>query len=427
MPTGSTDVHGSRLRIVSALLTALVATTLAACGGDDRPVSTGEPEADVADAIQRTLRQRARAIVERDPLRFEGTLAPRDRGFVAEQQRYLDNLGQLPLGIVRMDLVEDSLEQDGEGYWGVVRVRLELQGYDAAPVMTSDRWRFAPSRNERRYLISSTTDAGWEAEHGPQPQPWDLGDIEVREGPGVLGIFDATTVANADAVISAVSEARFEVKGIVPDGPDEPGGPDEPDGVVVYTLADPAFLEHLEGLPVSDPDLLDGATVQVPRDATDVDGPVASYRVLLSPHVLDEGSGVLDRLVRHELTHVVLGDRGREAPLWLTEGIAEYVSVRPIAPAERRLQTGALDLVAAGVNDVPSDDDFAGSDAEGWYAVAWWVCEYVAATYGEPVLWALVDGLASGTDVQSVVLEQLGITTSELVEAGIGLMRRTYA
>jgi len=419
MPTGSTDVHGSGLRTVSALLTALVATTLAACG-DDSPVADHDPEAGIADAVQRTLRQRARAIVERDPVRFEGTLAQRDRGFVAQQQRYLDNLGQLPLGIVRFDLDEDSLEQDGEGYWGVVRIRLELQGYDAAPVMTSDRWRFTPTRNERRYLVASTTDGDWEAEHGPQPQPWDLGDIEVREGPGVLGIFDATTVADADAVISAVSEARFEVKGIVPDDAEQPGG------VVVYTLADPAFVEHLEGLPVSDPDLLDAATVHVPRNAADAEGPVASYRVLLSPHVLDERGASLDRLVRHELTHVVLGDRGHEAPLWLTEGVAEYVSVRPIAPAERRLQSGALNLVAAGVNDVPSDAEFVGDDAEGWYAVAWWVCEFIAATYGEPVLWVLLDELTRGADQQSVVFEQLGMTTSELVEAGIGLMRRTY-
>jgi hypothetical protein len=419
MSTGSTDLPGSRPRIVTALLTALVATTLAACS-DDPPVASDNPEADVVDGIQRTLRQRARAIVERDPVRLEGTLAQRDRGFLAEQERYLDNLGQLPLGVVRFDLDGDSLEKDGEGYWGVVRIRLEIKGYDAAPVMTSDRWRFAPTRNERRYLLTSTTDADWEGEHGPQPQPWDLGEIEVREGPGVLGIFDTTTVASADAVVSAVSEARFEVKGIVPDEADEPGG------VIVYTLADPAFVEHLDGLPVSDPDLLDGATVSVPRNAADADGPVASYRILLSPHILDDGDAVLDRLVRHELTHVVLGDRGRGAPLWLTEGVAEYVSVRPIAPAERRLQTDALNLVAAGVNDVPSDAEFAGADAEGWYAVAWWVCEYIAATYGELVLWKLLDELKAGADQQSVVFDQLGITTSELVQAGIGLMRRTY-
>ncbi len=68
--------------------------------------------------------------------------------------------------------------------------------------------------------------------------------------------------------------------------------------------------------------------------------------------------------------------------------------MRPIAPAERRLQTDALNLAAAGVTDVPSRQEFAGEHAEGWYAVSWWVCEYIAATYGEAALWTLLDGLA---------------------------------
>ena len=153
---------------------------------------------------------------------------------------------------------------------------------------------------------------------------------------------------------------------------------------------------------------------------------MSSYRIVLSPHVLDESDEVLDRLVRHELTHVALGEQARGVPLWLAEGLAEYVSVQPIAPAERRLQTDALNLAAAGVADVPPDSEFGGAHAEGWYAVSWWVCEYIAATYGEPALWTLLDGLAEGGDQQTVVHEQLGITTSELAHEGIELMRRTY-
>ena len=58
--------------------------------------------------------------------------------------------------------------------------------------------------------------------------------------------------------------------------------------------------------------------------------------------------------------------------------------------------------------------------------MSWWICEYIAATYGEAALWALLDGLAERGDQQMVVYDQLGITTSELVQEGIGLMRRTY-
>ena len=153
--------------------------------------------------------------------------------------------------------------------------------------------------------------------------------------------------------------------------------------MVVYVLADQAFVESLDGLPVTDPDRLDGVDRSGAPRRPRPGGPVSSYRIVLSPHVLDESDEVLDRLVRHELTHVALGDHARGVPLWLAEGLAEYVSVRPVAPAERRLQTDALNLAAAGVADVPSDSEFGGAHAEGWYAVSWWVCEYIAATYGE--------------------------------------------
>ncbi len=420
MPKSGTSQRGRRHRFVTALLLpVLLLPTLTACG-DDSPVATHDPEGDVVDAIQRTLRQRARAIAGRDPVKFDQTYEQRDNGFVAEQDRYFENLGQLPLDTVRFDVAPKTLTSDGDAYWAVVTIHLELHGYDVAPVVTRDRWRFAPTRDERRYLITSTTDADWEASTGPQPQPWDLGEIEVRDGAGVLGIFDASTVTSADEVLASVSESRFAVRSVLPLDIEDPGG------VVVYVLSDPAFLDSLDGLPVTDPERLDGVTVPVARDADDTGGPVASYRIVLTPHVVDQDEQALDRLVRHELTHVAVGERARGVPMWFNEGLAEYVSVRPIAPAERRLQTDALSLAAAGVSDLPSDEDFAGEHAEGWYAVSWWVCEYIAATFGEGALWTLLDGLADGADQQAVISDQLGTSTSELVQDGIDLMRTTY-
>lgn len=418
MPT-ATGSAGRRRVLARLLLTILVAPLLVACS-DDAPVAPSDPDAGVAEAIQRTLRQRARAIRDRDPVAFARTLGQRDPGFLAEQDDYFANLAQLPLATVRFGLVAPTVERAGDGYWAEVTIRLKLRGYDASPVVTHDRWRFAPARNQRRYLVTSTRDAAWEADTGSGAQPWDLGEIEVRERAGVLAILDATTVLRADTILESVANARYEVRSVLPPHIDDPGG------VIVYVLSDDAFLESLSGLPVADPDRLDAVTVPVPRDPVDVEGPVASYRVVLSPRVLDASDAGLDRLLRHELTHVAIGERARGVPLWLAEGLAEYVSVRPTAPADRRLQTEALDLVATGVSDVPSDGEFAGPDAEGWYAVSWWVCEYVAATYGESALWTLLDSLTERRDQQMVVYDQLGITTSELVQAGVRLMRRTY-
>lgn len=413
MPTGT-----GRRRVLAAPLPLLLASLLAACG-EEPPETPRDPDADVAEAIERTIRQRERAVARGDRAAFERTLARRDPELLAEQGQYYDNLAQLPLGTVRFVLARRTVERAGNGYWAEVLVHTELQGYDVAPVVTRDRWRFAPARNGR-YRLTSTRDPGWEARSGTDPQPWDLGPIEVREDAGVLGIFDPGTVLWADEVLDAVAEGRSDVGSALPPAIEDPGG------IVVYVLDDQAFVESIDNLAVPDPELLDGVTVPVPSNPDRARGPVSSYRIVLAPHVLDESEAVLDRLVRHELAHVALGDRARGVPLWLVEGIAEYVSVRPMAPAERRLQTEALDLAVAGVADVPSDEDFAGEHAEGWYGVAWWVCEYVAATYGEAALWMLLEGFTRTGDEQAVVQDQLGITTSELAQAAVGLMRRTY-
>ena len=180
----------------------------------------------------------------------------------------------------------------------------------------------------------------------------------------------------------------------------------------------------LDGLPSATPTGVDGATFPVPRDADDADGPVSSYRIVLNPQrPRRRATHVLDRLVRHELTHVALGDHARGVPLWLSEGLAEYVSVQPLAPAERGCRPTRSTWSRRGRRRSRGRASSPVQHAEGWYAVSWWVCEYIAATYGEPALWTLLDGLADGADQQTVVSDQLGISTSDLVQAGIGLMR----
>ena len=63
------------------------------------------------------------------------------------------------------------------------------------------------------------------------------------------------------------------------------------------------------------------------------------------------------RLIRHELTHVAVGDRADGVPTWLSEGIAEYVSVRPIPPEDRVMSEEALAAAEAGLTGLPGDED----------------------------------------------------------------------
>ena len=99
------------------------------------------------------------------------------------------------------------------------------------------------------------------------------------------------------------------------------------------------------------------------------------------------------RLIRHELTHVALGRRDDHAPVWLSEGLAEYVSVRPLPPERRGISQSAVDAARAGFADLTSDGDFNDADSRVHYGEAWWACEYVATSFGQATLWSLLDQL----------------------------------
>jgi hypothetical protein len=235
----------------------------------------------------------------------------------------------------------------------------------------------------------------------------------------VLGVFDDYTKGSATTVLDAVYNGRSDVRAVI--GDDVATA----DGVIVYSIQDPTFLRGLSNQTVGDPDRADGLTIAVPVDARTPSKGAASYRIFLNPRVLTEEPAVVGRLVRHELTHAMLRGRGRGAPLWINEGLAEYVSVRPMPPARRRLPASAL-TVGATATDLPGEDEFAGGDAEGWYAVSWWVCEYVASAYGEDVLLLLLDRLANGADQADALRSVLGITSSQLAQRGVALMTTTY-
>jgi hypothetical protein len=179
-------------------------------------------------------------------------------------------------------------------------------------------------------------------------------------------------------------------------------------------------LADLDNLPGGDPDALDGVAFPVragPRSTT-----LASTRFMLHPRMIDRNDGTRDRLIRHELTHVALGVRDDHVPTWLSEGLAEHVSVEPIPTYRRLIARAALTEGRAGVTRLPADRTFNGPGSGAHYGVAWFACEYVAATYGEDTLWRLFDAMRAGDGTrekgQDAVLEKvLGIGSSELAAA----------
>ena len=230
--------------------------------------------------------------------------------------------------------------------------------------------------------LAGDRDPEFNDRYGVELAPWDLMRIDVEEGDGVLGIFDAKSVDAAYQIIASV-RARHRR--------DRRGG--------AAGLVEPGGRLRAERPPAA------GRARQParrrPRRASTGwrsrcgpgRGPsrLASTRFMLHPRMIDRNDQTRDRLIRHELTHVALGLRDDKVPTWLSEGIAEYVSVQPIATYRRMIAKDALTDAEAGVDGLPRDRTFNGSHSGANYGIAWYACEYISATYGEDALWRLFD------------------------------------
>lgn len=391
----------------------------AAKSGKDQPVAVP----DVARALTRTLARRADAVRRHDGTAFLAGVDRRDEEFLAAQTAYFANLDALPVGEFGYRLDRGSVLRDGKSYWAELDVTLELDGFDRVPVVTRDRYLFRPAAKGEGYVLASTTDLAWEETHGIDPQPWESGPLTIRSTSGVLGLFDAGSAGVAGQVMTEVEAGVAAVSTEVPydwDG-----------RVVVYALGDPDFLSRLDNVPGGDALALDAVTF--PVQARPGSRETAATRFILNPRMLSQPPLSRGRLIRHELTHVALGDLQDGVPTWLTEGLAEYVSVQPLAPEQRAVSGPALTAARGAPTTLPGDENFNGPESQAHYGLAWWACEYLAETYDESVLWLLLDAMAGesgesgdGVDTDEVLTKVLQTDESTVARKSARLMVDTY-
>lgn len=390
--------------VAAALATTVVGAALAGCSGpgdEPAPPAAAVAPRDVVHALDRALDARARVVRRADAAAF-ARLVGGGAGFRDRQATWFGNLGQLPVARLSYRVDPGSVVRDGRTYRVTVEESLQLAGYDAAPVTSQGRYRFVPvPRHPGRLKLVAVTQA--------EPQPWDTGPVEVREGSGVLGVFDPGSVDQAPALIASVEDGIAAVSAAVPY--------DWSRTVVVYALSDPAFLDGLEDVPGDDPGDLDAVAFPAGEGT----------RFVLNPRMVDRPGRERDRLVRHELTHVAVGTRDDDVPVWLSEGLAEYVSVRPLAPEDRRIPEAAVAAAEAGVPDLPDDATFNDDHSDAHYGIAWWAVEYVAEAYGADAPWQLLDAMGvAGADPDAVLRERFATSTRDLADQADRLILSLY-
>ncbi|SHF44990.1 hypothetical protein [Streptoalloteichus hindustanus] len=394
-----------------------------ALGGASHAPSIGRDER--ADAVRELLERRSSAVLRRDEAAFLNTVDPvGEAGFRAAQRAMFDNLGDLVFGEWRYTLdagqslpppaLPAGVPAADELWAPKVELRYAFEGVDTTPTTRSLGYLFA-RRGSDWFLVSDTAlePQGRRTWRGP----WDFGPcrwLRTRHGlvvghPGNEALA-AAVGRELDGAVAAVSEVW---------------GAAWPEQVVVLLPESPAELQAMVGPDFS----LDGIAAVAVADRVDTRaGTVEGARVVINPRTAARLSPTPLRVVlRHEITHVAArGVTVDGAPMWLTEGFADYVGYRDsgLSPAQaapalaRGVRAGALP------DDLPANRDFqaGGDQLDLAYQRAWSFAVHLTTRFGEQQLVRLYRRIAAagptGTStMDSILTEELGVRRADLLDS----------
>ena len=418
-------------RRVAAGALALISLVLAACGStpepaasSTRPRPTTTPTVASLSTQQSLMNARAEGIRTHDLALFLRGDDPTQREFIARDRQYFEAVSALPWQVFSYRVTSTPWPQQLIDHrWGAspqlpqVEVTTQIAGFDTNPVTRTTGFAFV-TRAGHTYIASDRTIH----DHlfpGFRPDPWDVEPVTVDRTPNAIGVFDQGAVAEESVVMTQLTKA---VAGVAKDLPYA-----WTKNVVLYAVTGDGFPTALAAL--GGGDLAHLGALTYPLDPS---APGADNRVLLLDDALTAGPIALARAIRHEVTHVALGDEATGVPLWLIEGIAEYEGAKAVPVSQRRIMATAPQRAKQRITGLPPTATFHDDDQDWHYAVSWMACQYIVQTGGEPLLWALLDAMNNGglgtTDAhQDLVLSQvLGMNGAQLAVHAVGLIRSTY-
>lgn len=162
----------------------------------------------------------------------------------------------------------------------------------------------------------------------------------------------------------------------------------------------------------------------------DADGRASADQVVVRPATWSELTAQgRAAVVTHEVTHVATrASTTAPVPLWLSEGLADYLAYRAVALPPEAIAADLLDRVRSGVGPigVPPDSAFGAGvrDLAASYQAAWLLCRHIATTHGEAALLRLYRTVAAGTPVRRAVPEMLGVDEDQLTAAWLTDLHR---
>ncbi len=177
-------------------------------------------------------------------------------------------------------------------------------------------------------------------------------------------------------------------------------------------------FQSVSGLPASSARAIAAVTT-----TTDGSGlPRSTAHIYLNPPVFEPlGPRGQQIVVSHEAAHVALDAATTSAPMWLSEGLADYVALVD--------STVPIPILAAQIRKLVRDDgaparlpgraELAGGneDIGAWYEAAWRAAVLIADEHGEDALLAFHRATSADGNTERAFREVLGTTERAFVEA----------
>ncbi|CAA9271286.1 MAG: hypothetical protein AVDCRST_MAG41-2916 [uncultured Corynebacteriales bacterium] len=378
--------------------------------GAARPGATAPESAGRADpvaaarlaAVRTTLDRRAAALVRRDRAGWLAGVDPAATAFRERQAALFTNIAAVPLGAWRYTVEpgdEAGRDERGGGWTVRVTLRYALREVDPAPTARPLVLTFRPAGG--RWLISGDdrrTADGARSWRGP----WEQGPIVVRRGTASLVLGHPANARRLPAIAAAVDIAVPRVRAVV--------GAGTPARVAVIVPGDQREMSVLVG------EKLVLSTIAAVAVADSVDPSTAQargQRVVVNPANIDR-IGPLGRQVvlQHEVAHVATrGVTGPGTPIWLTEGLADWVGYADSGLPDRQIGDELRAALRTGrwPGRLPTEADFRGDSPRLAlaYEEAWSACRFLARQAGPAELLRLYRAVGTAADPAAAVDAQL--------------------
>lgn len=392
--------------MVGALLTGAL---LLVGGGEQRavvgPGRAGGQDLDRTDASARLVLRLQRGLRSGDVAGLSTLAAagPARRELLALARTVQDlEIDRLTLRVV--DSSESRLSPSEKRRFGAdswvtdVDLTWRLQGMDQVPSTLEVPLVLAPDGDDAVFVTSRWND-------GQRVPLWLLQRTVVRRTRDTMVL--ATSPGQARVLQGQALTAVRTIRATIPgwDGP-----------LVIEAPATPEQFEAVAGMAPREARAI--AAVTTTSDGSAM--PRTPVRVFLNPRVFGplgpEGGQIV---LSHEAAHVALGAATTTVPLWLSEGVADYLALADSELGDEVLAAQARRLVRLqGVpSHLPGTEEFDGANTEigAWYEAAWLAVRLLADAHGESALLRFYRTVERTGGIDAAFREVLGTTEEEFL------------